>query len=139
MLTGFLIDRWILSVLNTLIKGVGREMENYDPTRAGRLIDTFVNDDLSNWYVRLNRKRFWGKEMSKDKLSAYQTLYTCLETVAKLLAPFAPFYADQLYLDLNNATGKDTTLSVHLVEFPKADESLVDNDLETLFGYYAGC
>ena len=128
------IDRWILSVLNTLIKGVGREMENYDPTRAGRLIDTFVNDDLSNWYVRLNRKRFWGKEMSKDKLSAYQTLYTCLETVAKLLAPFAPFYADQLYLDLNNATGKDTTLSVHLVEFPKADESLVDNDLETRMG-----
>lgn len=128
------IDRWILSGLNTLIKGVGREMENYDPTRAGRLIDTFVNDDLSNWYVRLNRKRFWGKEMSKDKLSAYQTLYTCLETVAKLLAPFAPFYADQLYLDLNNATGKDTTLSVHLVEFPKADESLVDNDLETRMG-----
>lgn len=128
------IDRWILSVLNTLIKGVGREMENYDPTRAGRLIDTFVNDDLSNWYVRLNRKRFWGKEMSKDKLSAYQTLYTCLETVAKLLAPFAPFYADQLYLDLNNATGKDTALSVHLVEFPKADESLVDDDLETRMG-----
>ena len=82
----------------------------------------------------MNRKRFWGKEMSKDKLSAYQTLYTCLETVAKLLAPFAPFYADQLYLDLNNATGKDTTLSVHLVEFPKADESLVDNDLETRMG-----
>jgi isoleucyl-tRNA synthetase len=128
------IDRWILSVLNTLIKGVEREMENFDPTRAGRLIDAFVNDDLSNWYVRLNRKRFWGKEMSKDKLSAYQTLYTCLETVAKLLAPFAPFYADQLYLDLNNATGRSTALSVHLVEFPKADESLIDTDLETRMG-----
>ena len=128
------IDRWILSVLNTLIKGVTREMDNFDPTRAGRLIDAFVNDDLSNWYVRLNRKRFWGKEMSKDKLSAYQTLYTCLETVAKLLAPFAPFYADQLYLDLNNATRKDTALSVHLVAFPKADETLVDSDLETRMG-----
>ena len=128
------IDRWILSVLNTLIKGVTREMDNFDPTRAGRLLDAFVNDDLSNWYVRLNRKRFWGKEMSKDKLSAYQTLYTCLETVAKLLAPFAPFYADQLYLDLNNATKKDTALSVHLVAFPKADETLVDSDLETRMG-----
>ncbi len=128
------IDRWILSVLNTLIKGVEREMDNYDPTRAGRLIDAFVNDDLSNWYVRLNRKRFWGKEMSKDKLSAYQTLYTCLETVAKLLAPFAPFYADRLYLDLNSATGKDTSLSVHLVGFPKTDDALVDKDLETRMG-----
>ena len=94
------IDRWILSCLNTLIKGVEAELDGYDPTRAGRLIDAFVNDDLSNWYVRLNRKRFWGKEMSADKLSAYQTLYTCLMTVAKLLAPFAPFYADQLYKDL---------------------------------------
>ena len=82
-------------------------MDDYDPTRAGRLIDAFVNDDLSNWYVRLNRKRFWGKEMSQDKLSAYQTLYTCLETVAKLLAPFAPFYADQLYLYLTKATQRE--------------------------------
>ena len=128
------IDRWILSVLNSLIKGVDREMQNYDPTRAGRLIDAFVNDDLSNWYVRLNRKRFWGKEMSKDKLSAYQTLYTCLETVAKLLAPFAPFYADQLYLDLTSATGRDTTCSVHLAKFPVADESLIDKDLEARMG-----
>ena len=124
------IDRWILSVLNTLIKGVRKEMENYDPTRAGRLIDEFVCDDLSNWYVRLNRKRFWGKEMSKDKLSAYQTLYTCLETVAKLLAPFAPFFADRLYMDLVSVTGRDTVCSVHLSKFPVADESLIDSDLE---------
>ena len=123
------IDRWILSVLNTLVKGVEREMNGYDPTRAGRLIDTFVNDDLSNWFVRLNRKRFWGKEMSKDKLSAYQTLYTCLETVAKLLAPFAPFFADCLYTDLATATGRDNK-SVHLAAFPKADNALVDADLE---------
>ena len=119
------IDRWILSCLNTLIKGVEAELENYDPTRAGRLIDAFVNDDLSNWYVRLNRKRFWGKEMSSDKLSAYQTLYTCLMTVAKLLAPFAPFYADQLYKDLGGPLD-----SVHLDKFPVADDSLIDQDLE---------
>ncbi len=124
------IDRWILSVLHTLIKSVERELDDYDPTRAGRLIDTFVNNDLSNWYVRLNRKRFWGKEMSKDKLSAYQTLYVCLETVAKLLAPFAPFYADQLYLDLTQATGRDNVDSVHLTRFPKADETLIDANLE---------
>ncbi len=119
------IDRWILSSLNTLIKGVQKELDNYDPTRAGRLIDTFVNDDLSNWYVRLNRKRFWGKDMSDDKRSAYDTLYTCLMTVAKLLAPFAPFYADQLYKDLGGALD-----SVHLGTFPVADESLIDKDLE---------
>ena len=124
------IDRWILSVLHTLIKGVDREMQNYDPTRAGRLIENFINDDLSNWYVRLNRKRVWGKEMSKDKLSAYQTLYTCLETVAKLLAPFAPFYADQLYLDLTKATGRDNVCSVHLATYPEFDESVIDADLE---------
>ncbi len=128
------IDRWILSVLNTLIKGVDKEMQNYDPTRAGRLIDKFVNDDLSNWYVRLNRKRFWGKEMSKDKLSAYQTLYTCLETVSKLLAPFAPFYADQLYTDLTKATGTENLCSVHLAKFPTADESLIDAPLEARMG-----
>ena len=124
------IDRWILSGLHSLIKGVDREMQNYDPTRAGRLIENFINDDLSNWYVRLNRKRFWGKEMSQDKLSAYQTLYTCLETVAKLLAPFAPFYSDQLYLDLTSATGRDNVCSVHLAKFPEADESMIDADLE---------
>jgi len=120
------IDRWILSCLHTLVQGVERELDGYDPTRAGRLIDTFVNDDLSNWYVRLNRKRFWGKEMSADKCSAYQTLYTCLMTVAKLLAPFAPFYADELYHDL----GGDLE-SVHLERFPEADDSLVDADLES--------
>ncbi len=119
------IDRWILSSLNTLIKKVTAELENYDPTRAGRLIDSFVNDDLSNWYVRLNRKRFWGKEMSEDKRSAYETLYTCLMTISKLLAPFAPFYADQLYVDLGGE--KD---SVHLDAFPVADESMIDEDLE---------
>jgi len=119
------IDRWILSCLNTLVKGVKKELDNYDPTRAGRLIDTFVNDDLSNWYVRLNRKRFWGKDMSDDKRSAYDTLYTCLMTVAKLMAPFAPFYADRLYRDLGGE--KD---SVHLDTFPVVDESLIDTDLE---------
>jgi isoleucyl-tRNA synthetase len=119
------IDRWILSCLNTLVKNVKVEMDDFDPTRAGRMIDTFVNDDLSNWYVRLNRKRFWGKEMDADKRSAYDTLYTCLMTVAKLIAPFAPFYADQLYRDLGGQ--KD---SVHLDDFPVADESLIDTDLE---------
>ena len=128
------IDRWILSVLHTLVKGVEKELDNFDPTRAGRLIDAFVNDDLSNWYVRLNRKRFWGKEMSTDKLSAYQTLYTCLETVAKLLAPFAPFYADKLYMDLVSATGRDTVCSVHLAKYPEADDSFIDADLEARMG-----
>ena len=127
------IDRWVLSVLNTLIKGVQKEMENYDPTRAGRLIEDFVNNDLSNWYVRLNRKRFWGKEMSQDKLAAYQTLYTCLTTVAKLLAPFAPFFADQLFCDLGAAQLEGTT-SVHLAKFPVADEQLIDRELEERMG-----
>lgn len=119
------IDRWILSSLHTLVQGVTRELEAYDPTRAGRLIDTFVNDDLSNWYVRLNRKRFWGKDMSADKRAAYTTLHTCLTTVARLLAPFAPFFADQLYHDLG---GK--CLSVHLDRWPKANTALIDSDLE---------
>lgn len=123
------IDRWILSCLNTLVEGVTRELNGYDPTRAGRLIDSFVNDDLSNWYVRLNRKRFWGKEMSADKLAAYNTLYTCLMTVAKLLAPFAPFFADELYHDLGGEME-----SVHLEHFPVADASLVDRDLEERMG-----
>ena len=119
------IDRWILSSLNTLVKRVDEALSEFEPTRAGRYIDNFVNDDLSNWYVRLNRKRFWGKEMSQDKLSAYQTLYTCLMTVAKLLAPFSPFYSDELYRDLGGE--KD---SVHLDLFPTADESIIDSDLE---------
>lgn len=128
------IDRWIISMLHTLIKKVDKEMQGYDPTRAGRLIDSFVNDDLSNWYVRLNRKRFWGKEMSEDKLSAYQTLYFCLETVAKLVAPFAPFYADRLYLDLITATGRDNVSSVHLAKYPDFNENFIDKDLEERMG-----
>ncbi len=119
------IDRWILSSLNTLVKRVDEALSDFEPTRAGRYIDTFVNDDLSNWYVRLNRKRFWGKEMSTDKLSAYQTLYACLMTISKLLAPFSPFYSDQLYRDLGGE--KD---SVHLDNFPVADESIIDSELE---------
>ena len=113
------IDRWILSELNSLIIGVDEAMSDFEPTKAGRMIDKFVNDDLSNWYVRLNRKRFWGAENSKDKIAAYQTLYACLETVAKLLAPFAPFYADQLYTDLVSVTGREDVDSVHLSKFPK--------------------
>ena len=118
-------DRWILSCLNSLVKGVETELNDFDPTRAGRLIDKFVDEDLSNWYVRLNKKRFWGKEMDEDKLAAYQTLYECLITVAKLLAPFAPFFADRIYCDLGGELD-----SVHLEKFPVADMSLVDKDLE---------
>ena len=124
------IDRWILSVLNSLIKEVDTCYNEYEPTKAGRLISDFVNDNLSNWYVRLNRKRFWGGEYTKDKLSAYQTLYTCLEAVAKLMAPIAPFYADRLYTDLINATGRDNVVSVHLAKFPEFDSNLIDRDLE---------
>ncbi len=124
------IDRWILSVLNSLIKNVDACLNDYEPTKAGRLITDFVNDNLSNWYVRLNRKRFWGNAMSTDKLSAYQTLYTCLETVAKLMAPIAPFYADRLFLDLVSVTGRDSAVSVHLAKFPVCNESLIDKELE---------
>ncbi len=124
------IDRLILSLLNTLIKDVDACFADYEPTKAGRLITNFVNDTLSNWYVRLNRKRFWGSAMSTDKLSAYQTLYTCLETVAKLMAPIAPFYADRLYMDLIGVTGRDNVVSVHLAKFPVAEESLINKELE---------
>ena len=124
------IDRWILSLLNSLVKNVDACYNDYEPTRAGRLISDFVNDNLSNWYVRLNRKRFWGGGMTQDKLSAYQTLYVCLETVAKLMAPIAPFYADVLYMDLVKATGRDNVVSVHLAKFPAYDESLINTDLE---------
>jgi isoleucyl-tRNA synthetase len=124
------IDRWILSELNSLIKGVEECFNDYEPTKAGRLIQSFVIDNVSNWYVRLSRARFWGSAMSTDKLSAYQTLYTCLETVAKLMAPIAPFYADQLYMDLVNTTGRDTVKSVHLATFPVCQEALVDKELE---------
>ncbi|RGY96257.1 isoleucine--tRNA ligase [Parabacteroides sp. AM58-2XD] len=124
------IDRWILSLLNTLVKDVDGFYDTYEPTRAGRAISEFVNDNLSNWYVRLNRRRFWGGGMTTDKLSAYQTLYTCLETIAKLMAPIAPFYADQLFCDLIAVTGRETVESVHLSDFPKYDEALIDKDLE---------
>ena len=123
------IDRWILSELNLLIKEVKAFYEDYEPTRVARSISNFVNDNLSNWYVRLYRRRFWKGDYSDDKISAYQTLYTCLETVAKLSAPIAPFFMDQLYQDLNAATGKETFESVHLTDFPVADESLIDQDL----------
>ena len=124
------IDRWIISELNTLVKNVDACYTDYEPTRAGRLINDFVNDNLSNWYVRLCRKRFWGAGYTDDKLAAYQTLYVCLETVAKLMAPIAPFYADKLYMDLVRATGRDTVASVHLAQFPVCDDSLVDKELE---------
>lgn len=123
------IDRWILSELNLLIKEVKAFYEDYEPTRVARAISTFVNDNLSNWYVRLCRRRFWKGDYSEDKISAYQTLYTCLETVAKLSAPIAPFFMDQLYQDLNRVTGKESAESIHLTDFPVADESLIDQDL----------
>ncbi|HPI46136.1 MAG TPA: DUF5915 domain-containing protein, partial [Tenuifilaceae bacterium] len=124
------IDRWILSLLNSLIKEVEDAYESYEPTRAGRAIQDFVNEQLSNWYVRLNRKRFWGGEFDTDKIAAYQTLYTCLETVAILASPIAPFFMDQLFTDLNNVTGKHTDESVHLTQFPKYNEKLIDKNLE---------
>jgi len=124
------IDRWIISLLNSLVKEVTRCYEDYDLTRAGRAIQDFVTENLSNWYVRLNRKRYWGGDYDRDKLSAYQTLYACLETVSKLAAPIAPFYADRLFIDLNGATGRYSEDSVHLVLFPGYDESLIDRDLE---------
>ena len=123
------IDRWIISLLNTLVKEVSADLDDYEPTKAARAISDFVGDNLSNWYVRLNRKRFWGGEMNDDKLSAYQTLFTCLKTVALLIAPVSPFFADRLYTDLTAATtGKST--SVHLADFPVADESVINKALE---------
>lgn len=123
------IDRWILSLLNSLIKEVTEAYEKFEPTRAGRAIQEFVIENLSNWYVRLSRKRYWGGEQNQDKLSAYQTLYTCLETVAILSSPIAPFYMDRLFKDLNRVTGRYTT-SVHLVNFPVANDSMIDKQLE---------
>ncbi len=124
------IDRWIISLLNSLIKDVDNFLNTYEPTRAGRAISDFVNDNLSNWYVRLNRRRFWGGGLTEDKLSAYQTLYICLETVAKLMAPIAPFYADKLYGDLIAVTGREQAASVHLSDFPVCHEELIDKNLE---------
>lgn len=123
------IDRWILSLLNSLILEVTEAYEKYEPTRAGRAIQDFVIENLSNWYVRLSRKRYWGGEYSKDKISAYQTLYTCLETVTLLSAPIAPFYMEQIFSDLNSVTGKYPG-SVHLAKFPIANESLINKQLE---------
>ena len=124
------IDRWIISLLNSLVKETGKCYEEYDLTRAGRAIQDFVTENLSNWYVRLNRKRYWGGEYDKDKLSAYQTLYVCLETVSRLAAPIAPFYSDRLFTDLNNSTGRYKENSVHLAPFPEYDENLIDMALE---------
>ncbi len=124
------IDRWIISLLNTLVKDVTEYYELYEPTRAGRAISDFVSENLSNWYVRLNRKRYWGGAYDEDKISAYQTLYTCLETISRLMAPIAPFFADQLFLDLNAAHGKDKSESVHLADFPSYNEALIDSNLE---------
>ncbi|MBR5275691.1 MAG: isoleucine--tRNA ligase [Bacteroidaceae bacterium] len=123
------LDRWIISELNSLVKNVNDSLNDYEPTKAGRLIQDFVIDNVSNWFVRLSRKRFWGSDMSKDKLSAYQTLYTCLETVARLIAPFAPFYAERLYKDLTSVTGTEYS-SVHLAIYPECDEASVDKELE---------
>jgi isoleucyl-tRNA synthetase len=124
------IDRWIISLLNSLVKEVGECYENYDLTRAGRAIQDFVTENLSNWYVRLNRKRYWGGEYGQDKIAAYQTLFQCLETVSRLAAPIAPFYMDQLFLDLNMTTGRHSEESVHLAAFPEYDPDLIDKDLE---------
>lgn len=123
------IDRWILSLLNTLVGEVTKQLEDHEPTKAARAISEFVGDNLSNWYVRLNRKRFWGGEMNEDKLSAYQTLYTCLETISLLIAPISPFYADRLYQDLTAVT-KNEVKSVHLALYPEVDESVINKSLE---------
>ncbi len=124
------IDRWILSLLNTLIKEVDGYLDDYFPTKSSRAIQDFILENLSNWYVRLCRKRFWGGEYDQNKISAYQTLYTCLETVARLSAPFAPFYMDQLFQDLNKGTGRDTTHSVHLTSYPVSNVAVINTDLE---------
>ena len=124
------IDRWILSELNTLVKTVGEAMEDYEPTRAGRAIDTFVDAYLSNWYVRLCRRRFWRGEMSDDKVSAYQTLYTCLETLSRLMAPIAPFFSERVFLDLNAVTKRHSAESVHHLGFPEVHEEMIDKSLE---------
>ena len=124
------IDRWIISLLNSLIKEVDGYYEDFEPTKAARAIQSFVDEHLSNWYVRLCRRRFWKGEYTEDKISAYQTLYTCLTTISKLMSPIAPFYADRLFLDLNEVSGKETVESVHLADFPVYQPNLVDVDLE---------
>ncbi len=124
------IDRWILSELNSLILVVDKAFTEYEPTRAGRAISNFVNEHLSNWYVRLSRRRFWKGDYSTDKISAYQTLYTCLETVAQLSSPIAPFFTDKLFIDLNKVSGKHKVESIHLTDMPLANLELIDTDLE---------
>lgn len=128
------IDRWIISLMNSLVKEVDEHLGNYEPTRAGRAIQEFIIENLSNWYVRLNRKRYWGGDFTKDKKSAYQTLYTCLETVSKLMAPIAPFYAERLFTDLNSVSRRHSADSVHLTDFPVCDESRIDMELEEQMG-----
>ena len=125
-----ILDRWILSLLNTLIKTTEEHFENYDPTKAGRAIQNFVADHLSNWYVRLNRKRFWGGTYNSDKIAAYQTLYTCLTTIAKLMTPITPFFTERLFLDLNNITSLEKVASIHLSEFPKYNSEIINLELE---------
>ncbi|MFT5764544.1 MAG: isoleucyl-tRNA synthetase, partial [Saprospiraceae bacterium] len=129
------IDRWIISLLNTLVKDVENDYANYEATNATRRIQSFVNDQLSNWYVRLCRRRFWKGDYSQDKIAAYQTLYTCMSTITKLMAPVAPFIADWMFKNLNEVTGKETPLSVHLVDFPTAMESAIDKALEERMDY----
>lgn len=124
------IDRWIISLLNSLIKEVDGYYEDFEPTKAARAIQSFVDEHLSNWYVRLCRRRFWKGEYTEDKISAYQTLYTCLTTISKLMSPIAPFYADRLFLDLNEVSGKESVESVHLADFPAYQDNLVDVALE---------
>jgi isoleucyl-tRNA synthetase len=124
------IDRWIISLLHTLVKDVVSYYEDYEPTKAARAIQNFVMENLSNWYVRLNRKRYWGGGYSEDKLAAYQTLYTCLLTVTKLAAPLAPFYMDKVYRDLNHVTKLEPCASVHLADFPVSDPAMTDKELE---------
>ena len=124
------IDRWIISLLNTLTREVDNNYADFEPTKAARAIQTFVDEHLSNWYVRLCRRRFWKGDYTEDKISAYQTLYTCLNTIAKLMAPIAPFFSDRLYLDLNDVTQKEQAESVHLADFPAYQPGLVDSELE---------
>lgn len=124
------IDRWILSLLNTLTQNVDRYLSDYEPTKAAREIQNFVDEQLSNWYVRLCRRRFWKGDYTEDKVSAYQTLYTCLSTIAKLISPIAPFFAERLFMDLNEVTKKEDLESVHLADFPEYDEKMVDKELE---------
>ncbi len=129
------IDNWIISLLNSLVKDVHSAYADYEPTKASRMIQGFVEDHLSNWYVRLCRRRFWKGEYTENKIAAYQTLYTCLETISKLMAPIAPFFADWLFKNLNETSGKDAMESIHLVDFPKANADLIDQDLEQRMNY----